>query len=82
MIATDPQKMLLDPPAGRCIEVVTVLFTRFVRRRDDSNTSQIDRRPVGALSLLRGRLALELSPCAEHSRRPSTALPPRPGLIP
>ena len=28
MIAIRPQKMLLAPPAGRCIEVVTVLSHR------------------------------------------------------
>jgi hypothetical protein len=67
MISGNPQKMLLEPPAGWCIEVVMVLFTRFVRRHDDANTSQIDRRRVGAVSLLRGRLPLELSPCARSA---------------
>ena len=47
---------------SRCKEVVTVPSPYLVRRRDDSNTPQIDQRPVGALSILRGGLALELSP--------------------
>ena len=64
MIASDPQKMLLaalDQPVYRGCHSS---FTRLVRRCDDSKTPLFDRRPVGAVSVLRGGLALELSPCA------------------
>ena len=75
MIALRPQKMLVARTSiGRCIEDVTVPSPDFVRRCDDSNTPQFDRRPVGAISVLRGGLALELSPCAERSRQPSARL--------
>ncbi len=40
-----------------------------MRRRDDPNNPQFDRRPLGAISVLRGGLALELSPCAERSKQ-------------
>ena len=63
MIAFHPQKMLVaefDRPVYRGCHSS---FTRLVRRCDDSNTPQFDRRLVGTVSVLRGGLALELSPC-------------------
>ena len=81
MIAFHPQKVLvanLDQPVYRGCHGP---FTRFVRRCDDSNTPQLDRRLVGAVSVLRGRLTLELSPCAERSRQQSALLPRKPGRI-
>ena len=62
MIAFHPQKMLvanLDQPVYRGCHGP---FTRLVRRCDDSKTPRLDRRLVGAVSVLRGRLTLELSP--------------------
>ena len=38
-------------------------FHTILRRRDDPTNSQYDECPMGAVSILRGRLALELSPC-------------------
>ena len=56
-------------------------FPWFARRCDDSNTPQFDGRPMGAVSVLRGGFALELSSCAERSRRRSALLLRRPGPI-
>ena len=81
MIAFHPQKMLVadfDQPVYRGCHSS---FTRLVRRCDDSNTPRFNRRLVGAVSVLRGGLALELSPCAERSRQRSALLPRRPGRI-
>src|SRR5271166_2518793 len=67
MIAFHPQKMLvanLDQPVYRGYHGP---FTRLVRRCDDSNTPRLDRRLMGAVSVLRGRLTLELSPCARSA---------------
>ena len=80
MIVSDPQKMLvadLDQPVYRGCHSP---FTRLVRRCDDSKL-RLNRRPVGAVSILRGGLALELSPCADRSRQRSAALLRRHGRI-
>ena len=80
MIAFHPQKMLvadLDQPVYRGCHSS---FTRLVRRCDDSNTPQFNRRPVGAVSVLRGGLALELSPCARIAPG-SDPLPCRKDLV-
>src|SRR5271167_1653205 len=64
MSAFKPQKMLVadfDRPVYRGCHGP---FTPLVRRCDDSKTSLFNRRLVGAVSVLGGGLALELSPCA------------------
>ena len=63
MSAFNPQKMLVadfDQPVYRGCHSP---FTQLVRRCDDSKTPQFNRSLVGAVSVLRGGLALELSPC-------------------
>ena len=82
MIASDPQKMLFAHASWPVKTDCHSPFTPSFRRRDDPNNPQFDRRPMGAVSILRGRLALELSPCAERSRQRSAPSPPRPGRIP
>src|SRR6202040_3225270 len=42
-------------------------FHPVLRRRDDPTNPQSDRRPMGAVSILRGGLALELSPSARNA---------------
>ena len=81
MTAPGPQKMPLCIRGWPTYRGYRGPFTPFVRRRDDPNTQKFDRRPVGAISILRRGLALELSPCAEHSRQPSTLLQRRRGVI-
>ena len=82
MITFHPQKMLVaefdQPVYTGCHSP----FTPLVRRCDDSKTPLFDRRLVGTVSILRGGLALELSPCADRSRQRSALLPRRPGRIP
>ena len=56
-------------------------FPYFARRCDDSNTPQFHRCLMGAISVLRSGIALELSPCAERSSQRSAPLPRRPGPI-
>ena len=71
MSTFNPQKMLVadfDQPVYRGCHSP---FTPLVRRCDDSKTALFDRRLVGAVSILSGGLALELSPCADRSRRRS-----------
>ena len=81
MIALRPaEDVLRSLFLGRCIEDVTVPSPWFARRCDDSNTPQFDRRLVGAVSVLRGGLALELSPCA-RSAQDSHPLPCRQDLV-
>ena len=69
MIASDPQKMLFAHASWSVKTDRRSPFTPFMRRRDDPIDPQFDRRPLGAVSILRGGLALELSPCAERFRR-------------
>ena len=82
MIALDPQKMLfadLDQPVYTGCHSP---FTPLVRRCDDSkHTPSSTGALVGAVSVLRGGLALELSPCADRSRQRSAPLLTRPGRI-
>ncbi len=82
MTASNPQKMLvaaLDQPVYRGCHSP---FTRLVRRCDDSKTPLFNRCLVGAVSVLRGGLAPELSPCrADRSRQRSAPLLRRHGRI-
>src|SRR5208283_5074548 len=55
-------------------------FPYLERKCDDSNTPKIDQRPVGAVPVLHGGLALELSPCA-RSAQDSDPLPCREDLV-
>ena len=64
MIASDPQKMLFAHASGPVKTDCPSPFTPSLRRRDDPNTPQFDGRPLGAVSILRGGLAFELSPCS------------------
>ena len=63
MIASDPQKMLFAHASWSVKTDRHSPFNPFMRRCDDQIDSQFDRRPLGAVSILRGGLALELSPC-------------------
>src|SRR5271155_4699365 len=64
MIASDPQNMLFAHASWSVKTDRRSPFTPFMRRRDDPIDPQFDRRPLGAFSILRGGLALELPPCA------------------
>ena len=64
MIASDPQKMLFAHASWPVKTDCQSPFTPSVKRRDDPNTPQFHWYPVGTISVLRGRLALELPPCA------------------
>ncbi len=81
MITFGPQKMLVvdfdQPDYTGCHSP----FTQLVRRCDDANTPLFNRRLVGAVSVLRGGLAFELSPCADRLGAQSARLPRRPGRI-
>ena len=83
MSAFNPQKMLVaefDQPVYRGCHSP---FTPLVRRCDDSKTPLFNRRLVGTVSILRGGLALELSPCTRIAPDAQFALlPRRPGRIP
>ena len=81
MIAAARRRCSLPPLSRRCIADCQSSFTPSARRRDDPNTPQFDRRPLGAISILRRGLTLELSPCADRSRQRSILLPRRPGRI-
>jgi hypothetical protein len=64
MIACNPQRMhFADAPWPVKTDCHSP-FIPFVRRRDDPNTPQFNGRSLGAISVLRGGLALELSPPA------------------
>ena len=63
MIASDPQKMLFAHASWSVKTDRHSPFNPFMRRRDDPIDPQFDRRPLGAFSILRGGLALELSAC-------------------
>ena len=70
--------------AGRTTDA-TVRYTGSPASRGalhDPNTPHFDRHPLGAVSLLHHRHAVELSPCAGRSRPPSDPWPPGPGLTP
>src|ERR1700678_2879473 len=67
MIASDPQKMLFAHASWSVKTDRHSPFNPFMRRRDDPIDPQFDRRPLGAVSILRGGLALELSPCARNA---------------
>src|SRR5262249_32967841 len=67
MSASNPQKMLIaefDRPVYRGCHTP---FIPLVRRCDDSKTPPFNRRLVGTVSIFRGGLALELSPCARSA---------------
>ena len=81
MIAFRPQKMPFAYFPSPVYRGCHSSFPWFARRCDDSNTPQFDRRPLGAVSVLRSGFTPELSPCAERSRRRSTLLLRRPGPI-
>ena len=66
--ASDPQKMLFLHVSRPVKTDCRSPFTRSVSRRDDPNTPQFHWCPVGTISLLRGRLALELPPCARSAQ--------------
>ena len=82
MIASDPQKMLFAHASWSVKTDRHGPFNPFMRRRGDPIDPQFDRRLLGALSILRGGLALDLAPCAERSMQRSALLPRRPGRIP
>ena len=81
MSTFNPQKMLVADFDRLVYRSCHGTFTRTVRRCDDSKTLPFNRRLVGTVSVLRGGLALELSPCAERWGERSTRLPRRPGRI-
>src|SRR5271165_3099527 len=64
MIALRPQKMPFAHFSSPVYRGCHSSFPWFARKCDDSNTPQFNRCLVGAVSVLRGGLALELSPCA------------------
>ncbi len=67
MSAFNPQKMLVAEFDQPVYTGCHGPFTPLVRRCDDSKTSRLYRRLVGAVSIFRGGLALELSPCARSA---------------
>ena len=81
MTAADPQKVLFASAIWSVKTDCQSPFTPSARRRDDPNNPQCDKRPLGAISVLRRGLTLELSPCAAHFRQRSILLPRRPGRI-
>ena len=80
MIALHPQKMLLAALEQPVYRGCHSSFTRLVRRCDDSKL-RLNRRLVGAVSVLRGGLALELSPCRGSLQAAICLSPKRPGRI-
>ena len=62
MIVSGPQKMLVDRFSSPVYRGCQSSFPYFARRCHNSNTPHFHRRLVGAVSVLGGGLALELSP--------------------
>jgi len=68
MIAFDPQKTLVAHFSSPVYRGCHGSFPYLARRCDDSTIPLFNRRLVGTVSVLRGGLALELSPRARSDR--------------